>query len=59
MLAMTMPSGFEKSFERCAEEFAKGDGPDMSRIVQIAADTGSRNAENRPQAGGYNTRNRG
>ncbi|HEY2626165.1 MAG TPA: cupin domain-containing protein [Candidatus Udaeobacter sp.] len=35
MLIMTTPSGFEKFFARCAEEFAKAGGPDMSRIVQI------------------------
>jgi len=33
MLNMTMPSGFERFFARCADEFAKPDGPDMSRIV--------------------------
>jgi hypothetical protein len=32
---VTMPSGFEKFFARCAEEFARPGGPDMNRIVQI------------------------
>jgi hypothetical protein len=40
MLIMTTPSGFEKFFARCAEEFAKADVPDMSRIVQIGAEHG-------------------
>jgi quercetin dioxygenase-like cupin family protein len=40
MLIMTMPSGFEKFFARCADEFAKDGGPDMSRIVQIGAEHG-------------------
>ena len=35
MLIMTTPSGFEKFFARCAEEFAKADGPDMSQITKI------------------------
>jgi mannose-6-phosphate isomerase-like protein (cupin superfamily) len=38
MLIMTMPSGFENFFARCAEEFAKPGGPDMSRILQIGAE---------------------
>src|SRR6516165_38930 len=33
MLIITTPSGIEKFFARCAEEFAKPGGPDMSRIV--------------------------
>ena len=40
MLVMTMPSGFEKFFARCAEEFAKPGGPDMSRIIKIGAEHG-------------------
>jgi quercetin dioxygenase-like cupin family protein len=40
MLLMTTPSGFEKFFPRCAEEFAKSGEPDMSRIVQIGAEHG-------------------
>jgi quercetin dioxygenase-like cupin family protein len=40
MLNMTMPSGFEKFFARCAEEFAKTGEPDMSRIVEIGAEYG-------------------
>jgi mannose-6-phosphate isomerase-like protein (cupin superfamily) len=40
LFIMTMPSGFEKFFARCAEEFAKRGGPDMSRIVQIGAEHG-------------------
>jgi len=40
MLLMTTPSGFEKFFARCAEEFAKPQGADMSRIVEIGAEHG-------------------
>jgi len=40
VLIMTTPSGFEKFFARCAEEFAKAGGPDMARIVQIGAEHG-------------------
>jgi quercetin dioxygenase-like cupin family protein len=40
MLIMTTPSGFEKFFARCANEFAKADGPDMSRIIEIGAEHG-------------------
>ena len=40
MLIMTTPSGFEKFFARCAKEFAKAGGPDVSRIVQIGAEHG-------------------
>jgi mannose-6-phosphate isomerase-like protein (cupin superfamily) len=40
MLISTAPSGFEKFFARCAEEFAKPGGPDMSRIVQIGVEHG-------------------
>jgi quercetin dioxygenase-like cupin family protein len=39
-LTMTMPSGFEKFFARCAEEFAKTGDPDMSRILEIGAEHG-------------------
>lgn len=42
MLVQTSPAGFETFFERCAEEFAKAEGPDMSRIVAISADYGIR-----------------
>jgi Cupin domain len=41
MLIMTTPSGFEKFFPRCANEFAKADGPDMSRIIEIGAEHGT------------------
>jgi hypothetical protein len=37
---MTTPSGFEKFFARCAEEFAKTDNPDMSRIIEIGREHG-------------------
>ena len=38
MLIMTVPSGIEKFFERCAEEFAKPGGPpEMARLVEIGA----------------------
>jgi quercetin dioxygenase-like cupin family protein len=40
MLNMTMPSGFEKFFARCADEFAKPGEPDMSRIIEIGAEHG-------------------
>jgi quercetin dioxygenase-like cupin family protein len=40
MLITTVPSGFETFFTRCAEEFAKPGGPDMSRITEIAAKHG-------------------
>jgi quercetin dioxygenase-like cupin family protein len=32
---LTTPSGFETFFARCADEFAKPDGPNMDRIVEI------------------------
>jgi hypothetical protein len=38
MLLMTMPSGFEKFFAWCAEEFARPGGPDMSQITQIGVE---------------------
>ena len=37
---LTAPSGFEKFFARCAEEFAKPGGPDMARIVQFHDEQG-------------------
>lgn len=37
---VTTPSGFEKFFARCAEEFAKAGGPDMNRIVEISREHG-------------------
>jgi quercetin dioxygenase-like cupin family protein len=40
MLLVTTPSGFEKFFARCSEEFAKTGGPDMSRIIQIGLEHG-------------------
>ncbi len=40
VLLTTMPSGFEKFFARCAEQFAKAGGPDMARIVQIGVEHG-------------------
>jgi quercetin dioxygenase-like cupin family protein len=40
MLISTTPSGFERFFARCADEFAKPGGPDMSRIAQIGAKHG-------------------
>jgi quercetin dioxygenase-like cupin family protein len=40
MLLTTTPSGFEKFFARCAEEFAKPGGPDMSRITGIGVEHG-------------------
>lgn len=39
---LTTPSGFESFFGRCGEVFAAAgpDGPDMSKIMQIAAEHG-------------------
>jgi len=40
MLITTVPSGFEIFFERCAVEFAKPGGPDMSRVNENAVEHG-------------------
>ena len=40
MLIHAAPSGFETFFARCAEEFAKPNPPDRSRIVEISAEHG-------------------
>jgi mannose-6-phosphate isomerase-like protein (cupin superfamily) len=40
MFITTTPSGFETFFARCAEEFAKPGGPDMSRVLQISEEHG-------------------
>ena len=41
MLVMTMPSGIEKFFARCAEEFAKaGEPPEMQRLFEIGVEHG-------------------
>ena len=40
MLIHTTPSGFEIFFARCTEEFTGSGGPDMNRIVAIAAEHG-------------------
>ncbi len=40
MLLVTAPAGFDVFFSRCAEEWARPGGPDMSRIFQIAAEHG-------------------
>jgi hypothetical protein len=37
---VTTPSGFEKFFARCAEEFAKPGGTDISRINEIGIEHG-------------------
>jgi hypothetical protein len=37
---ITVPSGFEKFFARCAEEFAKPAGPNMNHIVEISREHG-------------------
>lgn len=39
-LVVAAPSGFEKFFARCHEEFAKPGGPDMSRVLQISEEHG-------------------
>jgi quercetin dioxygenase-like cupin family protein len=38
MLLTTQPSGFEKFFARCAVEFAKPGGPNMSRIIDVGVE---------------------
>ena len=40
MLISATPSGFEKFFARCAEEFAKAGGPNMARIIEIGVEHG-------------------
>ena len=40
MLLTTAPGGFDKYFERCAKEFARGGEPDMQRIFAISAEHG-------------------
>jgi len=40
MLLTTSPSGFEVFFARAAEEFAKAGGPDMPRVIELAAEHG-------------------
>jgi hypothetical protein len=40
MLITTTPSGFERFFALCAEEFAKPGGPDMSRVIEIGIEHG-------------------
>jgi quercetin dioxygenase-like cupin family protein len=37
---ITTPSGFEKFFAHCAEEFAKPAGPNMDRVVEISREHG-------------------
>jgi quercetin dioxygenase-like cupin family protein len=37
-IIQTSPSGFENFFRKSAEEFGKPGGPDMNRIMQIAAE---------------------
>jgi quercetin dioxygenase-like cupin family protein len=40
MLILTMPSGIEKFFARCAEEFAKPGPPEMQKLFEIGAEHG-------------------
>ncbi len=40
MLISTSPAGFETFFARCADEFARPEGPDMPRVIRIAAEHG-------------------
>lgn len=40
MLVHTAPAGFETFFARCAEEFARPEGPDMPRVLEISAEHG-------------------
>ena len=42
MLIQLTPAGFERFFERCAEEFARDGGPQMERIVAIGEEHGLR-----------------
>ena len=44
------PSGLEKFFDRCAEEFAKPGGPDMNRIAEISREHGVEFVENKDSA---------
>jgi hypothetical protein len=39
-IIQTTPSGFERFFQRCADEFARPGGPDMKRIVEISGEHG-------------------
>ena len=39
-LIMTTPSGIEKFFARCAEEFAKPGPPEMQKLFEIGAEHG-------------------
>ncbi len=40
MLISTAPAGFDVFFSRCAEEFARPQGPDMPHVMEIAAEHG-------------------
>ncbi len=40
MLVTTAPAGFDVFLTRCAEEFAKPQGPDMAHVAEIAAEHG-------------------
>ena len=40
-LGLVTPSGVEDAVARCAAEFAKPGGPDMTRIVEISAEYGT------------------
>jgi len=40
MLLSTSPAGFDIFFSRCAEEWSRSGGPDMSRVFEIAAEHG-------------------
>jgi mannose-6-phosphate isomerase-like protein (cupin superfamily) len=40
MILSTTPGGFDLFFSRCADEWSKPGGPDMSRITRIAAEHG-------------------
>jgi quercetin dioxygenase-like cupin family protein len=45
---LTTPSGFERFFARCADEFARPGGPDMNRIVEISREQGIDYVEEAP-----------
>ncbi len=40
LLIGTSPAGFETFFARCAEEFSREGGPDMTRVIGIAGEHG-------------------
>lgn len=39
-IIQTTPAGFERFFQRCADEFARPGGPDLQRIAEISREHG-------------------